>query len=112
MSSYIIKSGETISDIAFNSTGNVANWKSILDANGYNEWIPTLTVGQSLFIPDSLVKIQPNNLKNLKIYPACNSSIPDVYSLIDNYSQNSDWILLTGFWNDLGHWYDTALWTD
>ena len=73
MTNYIVKNGETITDCVLNSTGSLDNWEAILEANSFSSWTPSLSVGQSIIIPDSVI-IQPNVKAILDIYPACNNS--------------------------------------
>lgn len=68
---YTVKDGETISDVVLNATGSINNLDSILTANNFTEWVPTLTTGQTIIIPTTVV-IQPNVLRDLAIYPANN----------------------------------------
>lgn len=112
---YIVRWGESIGDVALNSTGStsVANLNLILDANNFDNWSPTLTSGQAIIIPDG-VTIDQNALRQLTTYPADNHSVPDVYNQIGGLSDiiADDWILRTGFWNDAEHWHDTKFWID
>jgi hypothetical protein len=71
-SNYIVKTGETITDVCINATGTINNWDKILAANDFEDWIPILTAGQSLIIPDD-VEIQTNVLLAMQITPACNN---------------------------------------
>lgn len=81
---YTVKQGETIRDIALNTTGSIDNWKYILIENGYTSWNPTLVAGQQLLIPSD-VEIQKNVLRELNIYPACNApNISDLDAKIQN----------------------------
>ena len=84
---YIIKQGESIGDAVLNATGSINNLSAILEANDFTDWTPTLTVGQSIYIPGTVI-IQPNNLRKLQSYPACNNS--------NNMTTISEAIILTG----------------
>lgn len=115
---YIVQVGETIRDVIINSTGSVGNdtvnnWNEIAKANGFTDWTPELTPGQSIIVPDT-VFIDANTLRNRQTYPSNNSTVSnflqlinDVWSLLTN-----NWILKTGFWNDGGLWIDTDSWID
>jgi len=113
MSTYVVRYGETISDVCMNATGNIANWSAILDANGYDDWTPALTAGDVLTIPDGVVT-DLNTLRQLAEYPANNASIPGVYDKIIVIFDilNNNWILSTGAWNDAAIWIDTSAWID
>lgn len=73
MNNYIVKEGETITDVVLNTTGSIDNWNAILEANSFTDWVPSLIAGQSIIIPDTVV-IQTNVLREMQIYPACNNS--------------------------------------
>jgi uncharacterized protein (TIGR02145 family) len=74
---YTVKYGEGITDVVLNATGNLANWQAILNANGFTEWIPALTAGQVVTIPDGVV-INPRVKAMLLSYPRISGSvIPD-----------------------------------
>lgn len=71
---YIVKAGETISDVVMNATGNIINWASVLSANtALTSWTSDLTIGQVIIIPDTIQK-QPNILFYLNQYPLCNNA--------------------------------------
>lgn len=113
MNSYIVKEGETISDVVYNATGNIKYWNSILSANNFTDWIPDLSIGQVILIPDSIT-IDQNTVRQLSAYPACNNSVPDIIDKINNLAQlmSDNWILSTGFWNDNAIWNDSKTWID
>lgn len=113
MSAYIIKQGETITDVVGNSTGNIDNWDAILTANGFDDWTPQLVAGQAIQIPDNL-DVDQNTQRQLATYPICNTSVNDVYDQIDAIVAllTDNWILATGFWNDNALWFDTKNWID
>jgi hypothetical protein len=69
MNNYVVKYGETITDVALNSTGSILAWEAILQLNNLSEWIPELYAGQVLIVPDPIDLVF---LNELKIYPACN----------------------------------------
>jgi hypothetical protein len=73
---YTIKNGETIGDAVLNSTGDIGNWDSILSANFFDSWTPTLTAGQVLQVAGT-----PNNqtLSDLTAYPANNNPLPGLF---------------------------------
>ena len=111
---YVVRYGETIGDAVMNSTGNIANWSAILNANGFDNWTPPLVAGQRLTIPAGVV-LDLNTLRQLNIYEANNSSVPDVYDKINvifGKMNPHDWILENAYWNDLGYWRDNAVWID
>lgn len=82
MNNYVVKEGETITDVCFNATGTINNWSAILEANGFTDWTPVLIAGQSIIIPDT-VEVQNNVLRALQIYPTCNNSgISNLVALI------------------------------
>jgi len=62
MSNYTISQGESITDVVINSTGDISNYNSILDANGFTTWTPNITVGQVVLIPDTVT--YNNNVLN------------------------------------------------
>ena len=70
---YNVKHGETISDVVINATGNMSNYETILNLNGFNTWTPDLT--SSLNVPGTSNMSITNKLA---IYPACNNSIVDL----------------------------------
>lgn len=112
-SSYIVKSGETISDVVLNSTGSLNNWDTILTANSFNDWTPELVVGQEIVIPDG-VSADNNVVRQLATYPACNFSLSDVFDKISAVFllMANNWILKSGAWNDGAVWIDSAMWID
>jgi hypothetical protein len=71
---YIVKQGETITDICLNATGSINNWEAILKANNFTDWNTILQVGQSVYIPDDTVVNQSNNILLFQKYPACNNA--------------------------------------
>ena len=108
---YIVKNGDTITDCVMNSTGDITNWQLILDANGFDDWVPVLTVGQQIIIPDTVVK-NNNVIRELAKYPANNAGPNNLQHQIDEFINilNSRWILATGRWNNLGIWLLTGRW--
>lgn len=114
MSTYVVKPGETITDVVANATGNIDNWDAILMANGFDDWTPQLLAGQIIQIPDEQVVVDQNTQRQLATYPICNSAVSDIFDQIDQIvSQLTDnWILATGFWNDNALWFDTKNWID
>ena len=74
MSKYIVRNGESLSDVCLNATGSLNNWSAILSANGFLTWTPTLLAGQSIIIPDSGI-MQPGVKNILGLYPSNNRSI-------------------------------------
>lgn len=90
MSNYIVKEGETITDVLLNATGTINNWFLILEANSFLEWTPKLIAGQSVIIPDT-VEVQTNVLRALQLYPACNNTginnlSTQIQELISNFT--------------------------
>src|ERR1700739_2814859 len=110
-STYIVKVGESITDVILNSTGSLVNWDAILTANGFTDWIPTLTAGDSIVIPDN-VNIDNNSLQDAQQYPKCNAVRQEIYDLIKDVFNviNNVWILRSGSWDDTGIWVDGAVW--
>lgn len=113
MATYIVKPGESISDVVLNSTGTILNLDLFLTTNGFTDWTPELTPGQIIQVPASAV-IDSNTLRQLQSYPSCNNFIDRFLFLIESiFGQLLDrWILKTGYWNDLGYWIDTDYWID
>lgn len=70
MQLYLVKPGESFSDVVLNATGNISNWSQILDANSFTDWVPSLSPGQSIIIPESVI-INRTVLLNLK--SCCNN---------------------------------------
>jgi hypothetical protein len=70
---YTVRSGEDICDVVLNATGNINNWELIIDFNNFDTWTPLLEVNDVIEIPDTVV-FQPNVLRILDKYPACNNS--------------------------------------
>jgi hypothetical protein len=88
---YIVKQGETITDVVLNATGSLDNWETILNINNFTEWTPTLYVGQEIII--DYLSLQKNNLIQFNQYPICNDSgIQDLDTqisiLISNFDNN------------------------
>lgn len=111
---YTVRTGETIRDVCLNATGTIDNWEAILTANNFSEWVPTLTSGQKIIIPDT-VEIQNNVLVITTQYPANNdANIPNLNALISDLISKfgENWILTTGQWDDTGFWLDQAKWID
>lgn len=113
MSNYTVRVGETITDVVLNSTGSIANWDLILQANNFTDWVPDLEAGQVIIIPDTVTK-DLNALRTLQQYPANNRSVADVYTFIEVIADiiTNNWILATGQWNDSAVWIDTKNWID
>lgn len=109
---YKVRYGETIGDVIMNASGNIQNWSLVLDSNSF-DWIPQLTAGQVVAIPNSVIQ-DLNTFRALTVYPANNNSENDIYNQIDAIFVllNDLWILANGFWNDQGLWFDTAFWID
>ena len=112
MSNHIVRAGESITDVVLNTTGNLSNWDAVLEANGHDTWTPDLLPGQSVIIP--AVNTDENTLRQLKLYPACNASVSDVFSQITGVFDVmlNNWILATTFWQDDAIWIDTKFWND
>ena len=94
---YIVRNGESIADVVLNATGNIQNWKVILETNGFSEWTPILHAGQIIIIPDTVI-MQPNSKAILDDYPSNNNSkaadlddqITDLITLIESGPQTYD----------------------
>lgn len=110
---YTVREGETFSDAIMNSTGNISNWDAILSANGFSDWVPVLTTGQLIIIPDGLIT-DTNVIRQLTKYPANNTGPYDLNNQINSLSDliANNWILKNGYWNDNGIWIDSATWND
>ena len=78
MSNYIVRQGETITDVVLNATGDISFMDEVLTLNSLSDWNPELTIGQVLLIPD--VSFDPEIISDLNLYPANNYS---VYGLLD-----------------------------
>jgi hypothetical protein len=96
-----------------NATGSLTNWEAILNANNMTDWVPVLTIGQQIIIPDGLA-LDQNTIRQLKTYPACNNVSNAVYNQINSIfdTLTGVWILTTGFWDDGATWKDTEPWND
>jgi hypothetical protein len=118
--SHKVKQGESITDVVLNSTGNLPYWNALLTENSQEDWTPSLSVDQKIFIPSGLT-LDQNTTRQLELYPACNmvdssigyfdSSIFDQLNILKDAVLNL-WILKTGFWNDNGKWMDDKNWID
>lgn len=113
---FIVTPLSTIGDVVMNSTGDIQNWGSILDANSFNDWTPTLYAGQKVAIPSS-ANLNLNNFRALNSYPANNFSIADIYeqinAIFEQLSGADLWILRYGYWlDDPSQWIDTDRWLD
>jgi hypothetical protein len=113
MSNYVVKAGDSIGDVIFNTTGNLNNWDAVLQANRFTEWTPTLAAGQVIIIPDN-VNTDINSLRDAQAYPKSNSLRPDILVMVQSVwdTMYNNWILKTGFWDDSGVWIDAAVWID
>ena len=109
---YIVRNGESIADVVLNATGNIQNWKVILETNGFSEWTPILHAGQIIIIPDTVI-MQPNSKAILDDYPSNNNSkaadlddqITDLITLIESGPQTYDDFFLPSK-NELKAMYD------
>jgi len=111
---YTVRENETIKDVCLNSTGTIDNWESILNANDFTEWVPTLTAGQKIVIPPD-AEIQNNVLFVTTKYPSNNGpDIANFDTLVSDFISNFSnyWILQSSYWDDLGQWIDMAEWLD
>lgn len=113
MSNYLVKEGETITDVVLNSTGSLLNWDTILTENGTTDWNPDLIPGQTIVIPET-VSVDNNTQRELATYPAANNLTEDILTKIEQVFSiiYNNWILSTGFWNDQALWFDTKTWID
>jgi hypothetical protein len=115
--SYTYRQNEEFFDGVLNSTGDMANWGTLLQVNSFDTWTPSVYAGFQIQVPTGLSNL--NNYRALTTYPANNFSTPDIYSQIDelfNLLANPlPWILYEpdGFWNDENHYFvDSAFWLD
>jgi phage tail protein X len=111
---YTIRENETIKDVCLNSTGTIDNWESILNANNFTEWVPSLSVGQKIIIPPN-AEIQNNVLMITTKYPSNNSpDISNFDALVNDFISNfgNYWILQSSYWDDGGVWEDSNKWID
>jgi hypothetical protein len=74
---YTVKQGESVADVAMNSTGSILNWDLICIENELTSWTQALTAGQILTIP-STVQMQNNVLSDLRTSPICNRTVADI----------------------------------
>ncbi len=75
---YTVKGNETLRDICLNETGTIDNYDSMLELNGFTDYVPVLAKGQIIQIPDYIATpdiLQVNNKITLQIYPSANNSI-------------------------------------
>ena len=114
-----VKQGESITDVVLNSTGNLPYWNNILTENSKEDWTPTLSIDEKIFIPSGLT-LDHNTTRQLETYPACNmadsfdlnnGSLSDQLNILKDAVLNI-WILKTGLWNDNGIWMDDKNWID
>lgn len=89
---YVVKDGETISDVVMNTTGTIDNWETILTVNGFGEWVPQLTAGQQILI--SYLDLQQNNIFEFTKYPLCNNAPSDLNSQISELIINFENVIL------------------
>jgi len=79
---YTVQQGETIGDVIQNSVGSISFWNDVLNANpSLTQWVPILTAGQQIIIPDTIVR-NLNNVRQFASYPLNNASVPTVYTQI------------------------------
>jgi hypothetical protein len=107
---YYLKTGETITDVILNLTGDISNWDPLLQSNLSNTWTP-----QESRLVISSKAIQKNVVSELSKRPLCNNSgINDLDAKIQDIINNfaNSWILKTGYWDDNGYWFDSELWID
>lgn len=79
--SYIVKYGESVIDVVFNSTGDISAWSDFLNLNNFDNWTPELFSGELVSTPTVVL---PDVQTALQQYPSCNISVNDVYSQIDS----------------------------
>ena len=110
-STYIVRPGETISDVVINATGTLANLNQVLDDNGFDDWTPDLVPGQAIIISDA-VTLDANALRQLQSYPVCNASLEGIDDQIDAIFEelSGNWILTTGHWDVNALWLPTGTW--
>ena len=76
---YSVRPGESVSDVVLNSTANILNWGSIVSANFYPTWTPSLSAGDKVIVPGT-VNINNQNLSVLNLYPDNNASVPGIFT--------------------------------
>jgi hypothetical protein len=87
MNIYQVKSGETISDVVMNGSGDISEWFNIIDANDFNDWTPILFADQIINIPN--IK-NSQIVKELQLEPCYNitlnvtSQINSLISIFDS----------------------------
>lgn len=52
MATYIVKAGDSLVDVCYNTTGSLQAIDAIMNANKLTTYTPTLTIGQVLTVPD------------------------------------------------------------
>lgn len=107
---YLVKEGDTITDVVLNATGDLINWQLYTT----DTWVPKLNPGQK--IPIIYDTQQKNVLQQLFQFPLCNNPginnlDEQINELISNFDENL-WILKSGFWDDSLFWIDSAYWID
>jgi hypothetical protein len=109
--SYTVGLGDTIMDVACNSTGMASNVDPILTANGFTDWSPELYAGQVIEIPATL-STDINVLAQLNSYPICQNASDTGNELADELFDllNGLWILSTGYWDVIAVWTPTGVW--
>lgn len=116
---YEVRNGEELSDVILNSSGDILNWFTILQAGQFLTWTPDLINGELIAIPADIAS-NLNNFRALNQYPANNFSVSDVYDQIavifdELNNPIRDWILYSpdGKWSDINHYFrDGAFWLD
>jgi hypothetical protein len=76
---YTVTYGQSITDAVINSTGTISAWSQTLDDNNFNDWTPSLSSGQVLYI-SNIVNTQ--NIQQLTLYPSVNQLSNNVYNEI------------------------------
>lgn len=109
---YTFRQGESFLDGVLNSTGDVANWGTLLQVNSFDTWNPSVYSGFQIQVPTGLSNL--NNYRALTTYPANNFSVPDIdkqiLDIFEQLNHPDDWILRNGVWDGTGFWRAYGIW--
>jgi len=109
---YTYSQNEEFFDGVLNSTGDMANWGTLLQVNNYADWTPSVYSGLQIEVPTGLSNL--NNYRALTTYPANNFSVPDIdkqiLDIFEQLNHPNDWILRNGVWDGTGFWRAYGIW--